>query len=70
MSEYIINLDGELGMVLAVACASAGFQHKEVVRCRDCKYFRIKPNYDVCVFTDKYARHDGFCAWGKRRTEN
>lgn len=38
MSEYIVNLDGELGMALAVACAGAGFAREEIVRCRDCKY--------------------------------
>lgn len=39
MSEYIVNLHGELGMALAVACAGAGFVREEIVRCRDCEFF-------------------------------
>lgn len=45
MSEYIINLDGELGMALAVACAGAGFAREEIVRCRDCKHVHHCPDW-------------------------
>lgn len=38
-----------------------------IVRCRDCRYFRIGTNTDSCGFTDKYAHPDGFCAWGEGR---
>lgn len=39
MSEHIVNLHGELGTALAVACAGAGFVREEIVRCMDCKHF-------------------------------
>lgn len=42
----------------------------EIVRCRDCRYFRIGTNTDSCGFTDKYAHPNGFCAWGERRTDD
>lgn len=77
MSEYIINLDGELGMALAVACAGAGFTREEIVRCRDCKHgykADLSGNWYECMKPDgngDYARWDvepdGFCAWGERR---
>ena len=41
---------------------------EKVVRCRDCKYYVKHPDtYDRCVFSEKYARSDGFCSWGERR---
>lgn len=43
------------------------YQRGEIVRCRDCKYFMVGHNTDRCAFTDKYARADGFCAWGERK---
>ena len=43
---------------------------EEIVRCRDCRFFRIGLNTDSCAFTDKYARADGFCAWGERRNQD
>ena len=46
MSEYIINLEGELGMALAVACVGAGFKREEIVRCRDCKWFTPESFYE------------------------
>lgn len=46
-----------------------GSMHEEIVRCRDCKYFAVGKNTDHCVFTEKYARADGFCSWGERREE-
>lgn len=77
MSEYIVNLHGELGMALAVACAGAGFAREEIVRCRDCKHaFKadLSGNWYECMKPDgdgDYARWDvepgGFCKWGERR---
>ena len=83
MSEYIINLDGELGMALAVACAGAGFAREEIVRCRDCKYYRFVDRSDIFHderHNDRYCLRfvdgkrmevepNGFCAWGERRGE-
>ena len=65
MSEYIVNLEGELGMALAVACAGAGFAREEVVRCRDCKRFHTNTNGLDCPKLEP----DGFCKWGERRGE-
>lgn len=65
MGEYIISdeqvaenrrLKGKMLLVMPV-----------VVRCRDCRFFRIGTNTDSCAFTDKYARADGYCSWGERR---
>lgn len=69
MSEYIVNLEGELGMALAVACAGAGFAREEIVRCRDCKYYDDYTG--CCTRRDNVApmavTPDGFCAWAERR---
>lgn len=81
MSEYIVNLNGELGMALAFACAGAGFVREELARCRDCKHYRFKDrshifnddrhNDSYCLrFVDgkrMEVEPDGFCAWGERR---
>lgn len=57
MSEYIYGTDGHEGHWLT---------GEEIVRCRDCRYFRIGTNTDSCGFTDKYAHPNGFCTWGER----
>lgn len=76
MSEYIVNLEGELGMVLAVACVGAGFSREEIVRCRDCKHYSkyewiiATDVSDVCHFwhgEPTKVEPDGFCAWGERK---
>lgn len=43
---------------------------EEIVRCRDCRFFRIGLNTDSCAFTDKYACANGFCSWGERRNQD
>ena len=59
MSEYIITDDMDvLGEWMP--------KLTEIVRCRDCRFFRIGTNTDSCGFTDKYAHPNGFCAWGER----
>lgn len=72
MSEYIVNLDGELGMALAVACAGAGFAREKIVRCSDCTYYDKYPNDEISVcyrFDNEQPIVEpyGFCAWGERR---
>lgn len=80
MSEYIINLDGELGMALAVACAGAGFAREEIVRCRDCEHAahffpwltpskRSSVEVWMCGLAAEgfEIEPNGFCAWGERR---
>ncbi len=42
---------------------------EEVVRCRDCRYFRAGTNTDYCAITEKYAHQDGFCSWGEKRDD-
>ena len=64
MSEYIYASDGEL---LANIDGDISIAREKVIRCLDCKYFRIGLNYDVCAFTGKYTRHDCFCSWAKRK---
>ena len=69
MNEYIVSLDGELGMALAVACAGAGFAHEEIVRCMDCKYILLnKDTFHRCwkLGHNVYDLHK-FCAWGERK---
>jgi len=74
MSEYIVNLDGELGMALAVACAGAGFAREPIVRCKDCKYYdpndepsEVYPDRYWCDRLTVYMPPDGFCSFGERR---
>lgn len=81
MTEYIINLDGELGMALGVACAGAGFVREEIVRCRYCRFASAgeaviggnwqignchNPRFKGSIHRSN-ARADGFCAWGERK---
>ena len=45
------------------------FVREEIVRCRDCRYFRVGTNTDCCAFTERYAHPDGFCSWGEKRDD-
>ena len=74
MTEYIVNLDGELGMALAVACAGAGFAREEIVRCGDCKHYKpwvlSRPENGGDCYLNKNevdVTYDGFCKWGERK---
>lgn len=81
MSEYIVNLDGELGMALGVACAAAGFAREKITRCRDCRFAAELVNgmYDCQgelteswdYYNDEPKQNqvppDGFCCWGEPR---
>ena len=45
---------------------------EEIVRCRDCMFFKEEPPDDAgfCMYwVDRVIYHDadGFCAWGERR---
>ena len=46
---------------------------EEIVRCEDCKYVSIdQSDHDDreplwCGFHRMDVKHDGFCAWGKRK---
>ena len=47
-------------------------EHLEIVRCRDCMFFKEEPPEDAgfCMYwVDRVIFHDadGFCAWGERR---
>lgn len=39
---------------------------EEVVRCKDCKYFRTKPNYCSVLASDKINK-DFYCESGERK---
>ena len=45
----------------------------EVVRCKDCKFFRrygFRLEYADCIkFDFYYTTEDGYCAWGERRED-
>lgn len=70
MTEYIIHVEDAktlYGGNTDFTFPLDAYLREEIVRCIDCKYFRIGLNYDVCAFTDKYTRHDGFCSWAERK---
>lgn len=69
MTEYIFR-DVHYGYTDGTALGRTLEKQEEIVRCRDCRYFRIGTNTDSCVFTDKYAHPNGFCSWGERRTND
>lgn len=74
MSEYIVRVDGQM------PCAIYERELTEIVRCRDCKHFRIEPWDEVlaaqygappmiCERTGDMddVEPDGFCAWAERK---
>ena len=73
MSEYIVNVPDDKANEFISRFGIddvrlLGFKlSEELIRCRDCRYFKVGLNTDSCAFTDKYARVDGFCSWGERR---
>ena len=65
MSEHIVERDN---------IRIYGFQHEEIVRCRDCKRFSLdNSDHDYrsgwwCHRWDTdMVKPGGFCAWGERR---
>lgn len=86
MSEYIITdkqlqtateayLEHELSRPITEVFVS-GDKLPEIVRCRDCIYYKpdpdpIDPGWPMmCERTgDDMVEPDGFCAWGERRPE-
>ena len=46
----------------------------EVVRCKDCKFFRrygFRLEYAECIKFDFYdTTEDGYCSWGERREDD
>ena len=72
MSEYIIDWDENL----VIDTFSKNSLREEIVRCRDCKYYKpwvlSRPeNGGDCVLNkvEVYVWFDGFCAWGERRED-
>ena len=86
MSEYIVDtfgivqdfadLHGDMNTPLyqAIMNVMLSRQHEEIVRCRDCKYYKPKEGamlsckFEYHGFTQwKLAEPDGFCAWAERK---
>lgn len=67
MSEYIVEVRGQMPGAVYES------QREEVVRCRDCVYFAADRVGELCGLFDfemiKGNMADGYCAWGKRRSE-
>lgn len=79
MSEYVYYSDGT---PLASAGGEISLPRKRIVRCRDCKHFRIEPWDEVlaaqygappmiCERTGDMddVEPDGFCSWAERREQ-
>ena len=76
MTEYVMEYDGwaegiPVGEYLRVRDAMHARKREEVVRCRDCRYY--KPNtysHFTCELLMFHVDPDGFCAWGERKEVN
>ena len=71
MSEYIVELTEENHTRLMAECDGI---HEEIVRCRDCIYYKqdpdpIDPGWPMmCERTgDDMVEPYGFCAWAERK---
>ena len=66
MTEYITEhyYDGE-----SMAIHQA--QREEIVRCKDCRYWKHVKGIDhiICVQTGQRVQPDGFCAWAERKVD-
>ena len=70
MSEYIINWDENL----VADTFSKNSLREEIIRCRDCRHYdKDDAGCMHFVLTSNkllhVKNHDGFCAWGERRSE-
>ena len=67
--DYVLCLDTVLMKLDDAPTADA----VEVVRCKDCKFFRrygFRLEYADCIKFDYYdTTEDGYCAWGERRED-
>ena len=67
MAEYIVRVGGQMPDTIYER------ELEEIVRCRDCRWFDSRPNYQLCrrdMSCDEIAvsaEPDGFCAWGERK---
>lgn len=79
MSEYIVRMPPSMPYEIRVELNAWYVESEPIVRCRDCKHFRIEP-WDE-VLAAQYGAPpmicerngdmddvgpDGFCAWGER----
>ena len=77
VDEYAKRLQEQVDeMALDMAAEMlAKYGYVKVVRCRDCKWFDGRPNYQLCrrdMSCDEiavFAEPNGFCAWGVKRKE-
>ena len=70
-NEYVrihIDFDGEVWVFRGSGWKSLGIKATDfdLVRCRECKYYEGHEEY--CEI-DHFARENGFCSSGKRRTD-
>lgn len=66
MTEYIVEVNGPMPNAIYER------ETTEIVRCRDCAFFKTDEIGDYCTLLDfEYVKRmgDGFCAWGERRSE-
>lgn len=41
-------------------------EKKEIILCKDCKYFVPSPDFSCCQLTEAIVGEDDFCSKGKR----
>lgn len=65
MNEYIYASDGK---PLASENGEISLARKEIVRCRDCMFYKRGDDGWWCLrsISTKSNHPDGFCAWGER----
>lgn len=76
MSEYIYAFEPiDYGDIIVIHPQSMMVKREEIVRCRDCKYYResqwvIATDVpDVCTFFSSGVKVEpnGFCKWGEKK---
>lgn len=65
MAEWVVS-DEDLG------CDGAYFSYKEIVRCKDCKYWCIHERLAIpwCRAMHIDRSEEDFCSYGKKREED
>lgn len=80
MNEYIINMsNSQYQSTSCLLSVDVSQLREEIVRCRDCMYYKeevfewvsnLKRTKKTCdLFDGCYVKPDGYCAWGERRND-